>query len=278
LDPLSDHEQPSFGRTADQASLRSPRLAEMVADQIRNRILRGELAEGALLPKESELREQYPVNVQSLREAMRILEAEGLVKVRRGNRGGAVVHMPTAGNVAYSLSMVLAMSGADINDVGTALLEVEPLCAALCAGRSDRATEVVPALRELHEQSLACVDDIVAATTLSRKLHEKIVSLCGNESLIILVGALEALWSLHVTSWVSQRADPRDVPPDERAEALAVHGQILKFIEAGDAAAAGVLTASHLRDVQPYPSDPYDPTDPHAPLNPSLARDRLFFS
>jgi len=206
---------------------------------------------------------------------MRILEAEGLVKVRRGNRGGAVVHLPTAGNVAYSLSMVLAMSGADINDVGTALMEVEPLCTALCAAREDRATEVIPVLRELHEQSLTSVDDIVAATTLSRQLHEMIVNLCGNQSLIILVGALEALWSIHVTSWVSQRADPRDVPPDERAEALAVHGQIIKFIEVGDPAAARVLSASHLRDVQPYPQDP---SDPHAPLNPALARDRLFFS
>lgn len=272
---MADQEQPKHERVAGQGTLRSPRLAEMVADQIRNRILRGELSEGALLPKESELREQYPVNVQSLREAMRILEAEGLVKVRRGNRGGAVVHLPTPGNVAYSLSMVLAMSGADINDVGTALMEVEPLCAALCASREDRATEVVPALRELHEQSLASVDDIVAATGLSRQLHEMIVTLCGNESLIILVGALEALWSIHVTSWASERADPHNVPPKERAERLAVHGQIIKFIEVGDAPAARVMTASHLRDVQFYPQDP---TDPHAPLNPALARDRLFFS
>src|SRR5699024_457952 len=80
--------------------LRWRRLAETVADQIRGRILAGELAEGDVLPKESELRRQYPVNVQSLREALRILESEGLVRVRRGNRGGAVVHRPDAGNVA----------------------------------------------------------------------------------------------------------------------------------------------------------------------------------
>lgn len=255
-------------------SLRWRRLAEMVADQIRERIVRGDLAEGDLLPKESELREQYPVNVQSLREALRILEAEGLVKVRRGNRGGAVVHRPTPGNVAYSLSMVLAMTGTGIDDVAAALDEVEPMCAALCAQRADRATEVMPTLRALHAESLACVDDLVAATTASRRFHEAIVAHCGNQSLIVLAGALEALWSSHVTDWVTRRADPVAVPRDERLEALEVHGQILQFIEDGDADAARALSASHLRDVQFYP---HDPQAPHVDLDPALARDRLFF-
>ena len=258
----------------DPGSLRWRRLAEMVADQIRERILRGDLNEGDLLPKEAELREQYPVNVQSLREALRILEAEGLVRVRRGNRGGAVVHRPTPGNVAYSLSMVLAMSGTDIDDVGRALHEVEPMCAALCAEREDRATEVVPVLRALHEESLSKVDDLVAATTLSRRFHESVVHLCGNRSLIVLAGALEALWSSHVTDWASERADPESIPPTERSQALAVHGQILQCIEDGDAASARVIAARHLRDVQTYP---HDPERPAVALDPAVARDRLFF-
>ncbi|WP_430334418.1 FadR/GntR family transcriptional regulator [Rhodococcus sp. ACT016] len=261
-------------RAAEPSGVRPRRLAEMVADQIRERILRGDLAEGDLLPKEAELREQYPVNVQSLREAMRILEAEGLVQVRRGNRGGAVVHRPTPGNVAYSLSMVLAMSGTDIDDVGRALDEVEPMCAALCAERKDRATEVVPVLRALHEESLRKVDDLVAATTLSRRFHEAVVQLCGNRSLIVLAGALESLWSSHVTDWANERADPEAIPQTERRQALAVHGQILQCIEDGDAASARVIAARHLRDVQTYP---HDPARPHVPLDPAVARDRLFF-
>lgn len=257
-----------------RASLRWRRLAEMVADQIRDRILSGELTQGELLPKESELREQYPVNVQSLREAMRILEAEGLVKVRRGNRGGAAVHRPTPGNVAYSLSMVLAMSGTGIGEVGDALNEVEPLCAALCAERSDRANEVVPILRRLHEESLACIDDLAATTAKSREFHEAIVRLCGSQPLIVMVGALEALWSSHVTGWANKRADSRQIPWVERREALDVHGQILKCIEDGDSATARELTVNHLREVQTYPQDP---NQVDTPLNPAIARDRLFF-
>lgn len=257
-----------------RGSLRWRRLAEMIADQIRDRILSGELEEGELLPKESELREQYPVNVQSLREAMRILEAEGLVKVRRGNRGGAVVHKPTPGNVAYSLSMVLAMSGTRIGEVGDALNEVEPLCAALCAERSDRNSEVVPILRTLHEESIACVEDLAATTAKSREFHEAVVSLCGSQPLIVMVGALEALWSSHVTGWATSRANPRAIPLTERHAALDVHGQILQCIEDGDSAAARELTVKHLREVQTYP---YDPDRIETPLNPAIARDRLFF-
>lgn len=259
----------------DPGSLRWRRLAETVADQIRGRILSGELAEGDLLPKESELRRQYPVNIQSLREALRILEAEGLVRVRRGNRGGAVVHRPDSGNVAYSLSMVLAMSGSGIDDVARALEEVEPMCAAMCARRADRADEVVPTLRRIHEESVSQVDDLVATTTLSRRFHEAIVDSCGNKSLIILAGALEALWSSHVTSWVTDRADPGNVPHTERLEALDVHGRILDHIENGEADEARAVAAGHLREVEFYP---HNPDVPSTPLDPGVARDRLFFS
>ena len=83
-------------------------MAELVADRLRSRILTGDLEDGDLLPKEEELREIYPVSKPSFREAMRILEAQGLITIRRGNVGGAVVHRPTANNVAYTLAMVLA--------------------------------------------------------------------------------------------------------------------------------------------------------------------------
>ncbi len=269
----SNHEDKSG--VPGPGSLRWRRLAETVADQIRGRIISGELAEGDLLPKESELRQQYPVNVQSLREALRILESEGLVRVRRGNRGGAVIHRPDAGNVAYSLSMVLAMADSGIDDVARALEEVEPMCAAMCARRPDRAETVVPTLRRIHEDSVAQVDDLVATTTLSRRFHEQIVESCGNQSLIILAGALEALWSSHVTSWVTDRADPGNVPRPERLEALEVHARILEHIESGDADQARSLAAGHLRDVEFYP---HSPESQSVALDPGVARDRLFFS
>jgi GntR family transcriptional repressor for pyruvate dehydrogenase complex len=235
------------------SSVRPQRVAELVAGRLRDRILRGELGDGDLLPKEDELREEFPVSKPSMREALRILETEGLVTVRRGNQGGAVVHRPTAANAAYTLAIVLSGQRVTIADVGASLREVEPACAALCAGRPDRADAVVPALRQLHEDALAAVDDLVAVTNLSRRFHETVVGLCGNRTLILVVGALEALWSAHETAWAAQTADPEAIPLEARREALATHGEITDLIAAGDAVGVRGLVAGHLADVQRYP-------------------------
>jgi len=231
------------------------RLAEQVADHLRHRILVGELADGSLLPKEAELRAEYPVSKPSIREAMRILEAEGLVTVRRGKHGGAVVHRPSPANVAYTLSLVLASERVAVTDVAAALKELEPACAAFCALRPDRATEVVPELRRLHEEATAELDDLVGITTASRRYHEALVQLCGNFTLSTMTGALEALWSAHESSWASRVSDHGQIPLEERTRVLRDHERLIDAIEAGDAALARRLAAEHLEESQQYPGD-----------------------
>ena len=124
--------------------LSAPRIAEIVADELRRQIIDGELADGDLLPRQEVLVEQFNVSLVSLREALRILETEGLVSVRRGNRGGAVVHAPAKTSAAYMLGLLLQSERVGIADLGAALLELEPTCAALAAGRPDRADSLVP--------------------------------------------------------------------------------------------------------------------------------------
>ena len=87
--------------------LSAPRIAEIVADELRRQIIDGELADGDLLPRQEVLVEQFNVSLVSLREALRILETEGLVSVRRGNRGGAIVHAPAKTSAAYMLGLLL---------------------------------------------------------------------------------------------------------------------------------------------------------------------------
>jgi GntR family transcriptional repressor for pyruvate dehydrogenase complex len=229
------------------------RLAEQVADQLRRRILRGELADGSVLPKEDELLLEFPVSKPSLREAMRILEAEGLLRVRRGKLGGAVVRRPTAANVAYTIGLVLGSQEVGLSDVGSALLQVEPACAALCAERPDRQSTVVPALRQLHVESVDAVDDLFRATSASRRFHEALVQLCGNHTMIMLAGALEMLWSAHETSWSSRVTDHSVVPIEERLSVLEDHQRVIDAIEVGDARRAHDLAAAHLVDAQHYP-------------------------
>lgn len=256
------------------ADLRSPRVAELVADHLRRRILSGDLDDGELLPKEEELRGQYPVSKPSFREAMRILEAEGLITVRRGNVGGAVVHRPSANNVAYTMAMVLATRNAGVSDVARALRECEPTCAALCAERTDRRRQVVPKLRKVHKESRRDLGDLVYATTVSRRFHEALVQYCGNESLILMVGALEAIWSSHETGWASRIRDPESVPIEERRAAFDVHEQMIQLIDDGDSDRVRELAAAHLAVAQTYPRpDGPGTIDPmRIPLRPAADR------
>ncbi len=216
-------------------TVRFRRLAEQVADELRRRILAGQLTDDQVLPKEDELLVEFAISKPSLREAMRILEAEGLLTVRRGKRGGAVIHRPSPANVAYTMGLVLGSQQVSLADVGTALLQVEPACAALCAERPDRKSTVVPILRQLHEESIASVDDLPQATSASRRYHEALVTHCGNATMLVMAGALETLWSAHEQSWSTQVTDHSTVPVSERRAVLEDHRQVIDAIDVGDA-------------------------------------------
>ncbi|MGA8251891.1 MAG: GntR family transcriptional regulator, partial [Mycobacterium sp.] len=131
--------------------LSAPRIAEIVADELRRQIIDGELSDGDLLPRQEVLVEQFNVSLVSLREALRILETEGLVSVRRGNRGGAVVHAPAKTSTAYMLGLLLQSESVAVADLGFALQELEPACAALAARRPDRADTLVPELKKVND-------------------------------------------------------------------------------------------------------------------------------
>jgi len=244
------------------------RRAETVAELLRSRILSGELADGALLPKEDELRELFPVSKPTFREAMRILESEHLVTVRRGNAGGAVVHRPSARHVAYTLGLVMAAERVTIDHVAAALREIEPACAALCALRRDRKRAVLPELRRIHARYLDSIDHLVEVVGWSRTFHEALVALCGNDPLIVTAGALEQLWSTHEKGWASRIAESDPVHMSERTAAGDVHQQIIDLIDAGDADAVRRVAAEHLAHAQRTPT----PANGAVRVDPSILR------
>jgi GntR family transcriptional repressor for pyruvate dehydrogenase complex len=227
--------------------MRQPRLAEMVSDALRDRILSGELADGSMLPKQEELLEEFGVSLPPIREALRILETEGLVAVQRGNVGGATVRVPRPEKVAYMLAMVLQSRGVAIDDVASSLGELESLCAAMAARLPDRA-ELVSTLRARIEESRGVIDDD-DYVRVARQFHEDLVAGCGNQTLIIVLGAVETLWSAHVeeftrrTEQVAAFADPAF-----RARSLAAHVAIADAIQRGDASGAAELVQGHMTD------------------------------
>src|SRR5579875_3913446 len=226
--------------------LSAPRIAEIVADELRRQIIDGELADGDLLPRQEVLVEQFNVSLVSLREALRILETEGLVSVRRGNRGGAVVHAPAKTSAAYMLGLLLQSEYVGVADLGTALLELEPACAALAAQRPDRADTLVPELKEVNDAMATHLDD-------GRQFPDLVVRGCGNHTIIAVVGTLETLWTSHEQQWADESAARGTYPSmAKRRAVLNTHVKLAEMIEAGDVERARRISARHLADTQTH--------------------------
>jgi DNA-binding FadR family transcriptional regulator len=231
--------------------LRQPRLAEIVAARLRDEILAGRLTEGDTLPRQEHLFTEFRVSLPAVREAMRILETEGLISVRRGNVGGAVVHLPTPLRIARTISMVLQTRHTTMSDVSGALMRLEPTCAVLCASRPDRAEAVVPALREAIERQHKAFDDPEQYPALARAFHETLVETCGNETMLVIIGSLETIWTAHESSvWADATTGEGD--PDSpmarksRRAALRDHEKLVDAIEAGDQDRTARLAGAHL--------------------------------
>ena len=240
-----------MGPAPRRRQMSRPRVAEMIANEIRHRILDGQLVDGDMLPKVDDLAYDFRVSKPSVREAMRILETEGLISARRGGAGGAEVHMPTADTAAHTLGMILQSTHATLADLATALLALEPTCAAKTAEREDRCEAVVPHLRHLHRELEERRGDPAGFSMVARQFHQAIVSGCGNSALALVAGALESLWSQHESTWLEFR--DAELDDDEVAvKVLKAHVRIIEAIESGDEVDARRLVAQHLAESQTY--------------------------
>src|SRR5205809_4638284 len=116
-------------RRRDETSLFAPvsvaRASSAIADQIRAAIVGGRLSEGERLPPERELAEQFGVSRVTVRDALRALEAMGLLEVRVGARGGAFVTVPSGSIMGQTMSDMMMMSALTPEDIVEARLVVE---------------------------------------------------------------------------------------------------------------------------------------------------------
>jgi GntR family transcriptional regulator, transcriptional repressor for pyruvate dehydrogenase complex len=233
--------------------LSSRRTAEIVADELRQQIIDGRLADGDLLPGQKQLVEHFSVSLVSVREALRILETEGLVSVRRGNRGGAVVHAPAKSSAAYMLGLVLQSDSVPVTDLRTALTELEPSCAALAARRPDRATTLVPELIQSNEVMAANLNDPEKFSEIGREFHHVLALGCGNHTMVVVMGSLEALWTSQEGDWFAHAKESNAFPTAaKRRAALNAHIKITDAIAHGDVDVARRLAYKHIGDAHTH--------------------------
>src|SRR4051794_11198101 len=206
---------------------------QQIADELRAMIVSGQLSEGDSLGREPELVERFGVSRPSLREALRILEAEGLITVVRGVYGGVVVHEPNHRMTARTASLVLRARNVSLADVSEARAEIEPLAAkAIASKRSRRAA--VAELNELIDKEEAAIEDPESFGVANAEFHERLVSLGGNQTLAIVTEMLNEI-VVRVVAAVSKGDDAVESLTTRR-RGLRSQRRLLELIDAGDAA------------------------------------------
>jgi DNA-binding FadR family transcriptional regulator len=162
-------------------------------------IVKGVLQDGDSLGSEPELIDRFGVSRPSLREAMRILETEGLIEVVRGHQGGVVVHGPGRRETARTAAIVLQARNVSLADVFEAKAMLEPLAVgAIVASR--RRKSAVKELRSLIERQRQVLGDPVAFAVANAWFHERLVACSGNQTLTIVAEMLNEVVARAVSS------------------------------------------------------------------------------
>ena len=229
--------------------MRAPKTAELIATHLRRQIVKGELKPGDTLPPEVELMAQFGVSRPTLREAFRILEAESIIRVRRGARGGAQVLEPDPGVAARHVALLLQLQGTTVRDVYEARMLTEPVCAGMLARHhtdQDLADlrEVVSTLDETVDRPQAALD---MWTSCSYRFHELILQRCGNNTLAIQGGVLAEIVATHHQQVIAtKQADQVDMPPLMR-KTIRSFRKLIDLVEAGDVTGAEEHWKRHMK-------------------------------
>ena len=176
-------DQRPSGHRLDALSV--PKASDLIADDLRERILSGALAAGTRLPSERILIAQTGLSRSTVREALRILEVQGLLEIRTGRDGGARVIRPHSGHVTTSVTMLVRGHRLGPRAVLQAREAVELACARLAARRTSPEGWAIIAAAE--RAAAAGPED---AATADVDWHLAVAAAAGNELLLGLLTAL----------------------------------------------------------------------------------------
>jgi GntR family transcriptional regulator, transcriptional repressor for pyruvate dehydrogenase complex len=161
------------------------RVSQVIVDQIRALIRQGRLNPGDRLPPERDLCERFGVSRVTVREALRVLEAGGLIEVRVGARGGAFVTSPTNARLGEGLADLLQLSPLTAAEVTEARrvfeLGIVPLVV-------ERATEEdLVALERLCEEQQTALDEQRYTMEMSAEFHVRVAASTHNKAVEMIV-------------------------------------------------------------------------------------------
>lgn len=215
---------------------RRPRAYQRIVAQIRKDVFARRLLPGDRLPEEAGLAARFNVSRAVVREALRVLELQGLVHVEHGFRGGAFLAESDGQPVVRALETMLHLKKIDRAEIYAARRYLEPGVAALAARNRDE-----DALKILRENVAECeqrLSDTRPAFLTNLKFHSLLAEACGNPIIGLMTETL-----LEFLREAESRI-PSDIQSNR--EACRMHKAILDAVEDGDARKAESEMARHL--------------------------------
>ncbi|GAB2895669.1 FadR/GntR family transcriptional regulator [Paralcaligenes ginsengisoli] len=224
--------------TARLSIIDVPKSCDMLANKLREQILDGSIADGAMLPPERDLVEQTGLSRGSVREGLRILEAEGLIKTRSGRYGGSSVTRPSGAMVSNQINLFARVSGISLISIVEARVTLEPALARLAA--LNRTDDDLKQLREISQRIVAAYDDVPTYLDENVNWHCALAQASHNELL--------HTFTVSIAQLIRDATAIKNMAPfDVRTAVIKAHDRILDAIVAKDPDTAERRMQRHVR-------------------------------
>jgi DNA-binding FadR family transcriptional regulator len=213
------------------------RVSEVIVDQIRLLIRQGKLRPGDRLPAERDLCERFGVSRVTVREALRVLEAGGLIDIKVGARGGAFVTAPSREQVGEGIADYLTLSEVSALAATEARMVLEVGIIPLVC---ERATDAdLDDLAELVREAHTAIDAGKYDMSMSAAFHSRIAACTHNGAIELLVQSMQGPLRMSLE-------EARIVAPQMGVLGADEHGDFVEAIRRRDVDSATEIMRTHL--------------------------------
>lgn len=237
---------PSSSASSSSSSSSRPRRSRpvRVAEEIKDFVVAQGLQPGDRLPSEAELIQRFAMSKGTIREAMRILEAQGLVETKTGPGGGSFVGRVTRERADALLANYFYFRDVTIDDIYEVRIALEPELAAGLAGRlADAQIAELEAIMEHYAEPAADAEEERRQHVASLRFHSKLADFGGNAVLVYFIGFLARILT-DLTVYRRLYATPN---LDLWRRGRAHQSELIAALRRGDAEAARQIMRSHMQ-------------------------------
>lgn len=217
----------------------SATLSSRIVDEVRQALFDKRLKPGDFLGTEKDLAERAGASRIVARDALRTLQALGVVEIKVGAGGGARIARGNPALFAEALAVQLTLAGISVREMMDAQRAIETTAAELAA--ENASAEDIDRLRESLAEHDATIADDAAYTRTCMRFHLAVAEASHNRVLVA------QLLSLQHVSWPAQN---RTLTAPVARHILEVHRQLVDVIESRDAAAARRLMDEHVKMIR----------------------------